>query len=83
MGITLDSEWYEPKDRNKSSDVTAQARAMSFRLGLFASPLLTGDYPDDVKTALQVNAQRLGVTSPLTPFSQEEKRSITGELSGC
>ncbi|PVD31244.1 hypothetical protein C0Q70_06656 [Pomacea canaliculata] len=80
VGITLDSEWYEPKDRNKSSDVTAQARAMSFRLGLFASPLLTGDYPDDVKTALQVNAQRLGVTSPLPPFSQEEKRSITGSL---
>ncbi|XP_025092494.1 LOW QUALITY PROTEIN: lactase-phlorizin hydrolase-like [Pomacea canaliculata] len=80
VGITLDSEWYEPKDQANASDVTAQARAMSFRLGLFASPLFTGDYPDVVKTTLQAKAQRLGVASPLPPFSEEEKRSIKGSL---
>nr|KAG5708127.1 hypothetical protein BaRGS_002863 [Batillaria attramentaria] len=58
VGITLDSEWYEPKSGSQS-DREASDRALSFRLGLFADPLFTGDYPDVVKTTLQKKAERL------------------------
>ncbi|KAK7499145.1 hypothetical protein BaRGS_00009692 [Batillaria attramentaria] len=59
VGITLGSEWYEPKSEGQP-DLEAADRALSFHLGLFADPLFKGDYPETVKTILQRKADRLG-----------------------
>ena len=78
VGITLDTEWYEPKAPGQAySD--ASSNALTFRLGIFADPLFKGDYPDLVKTTLQEKATRLGLlSSPLQTFSAQEKRENTG-----
>lgn len=78
VGITLDTEWYEPKAPG-SADSEASTEALSFRLGIFADPLFKGDYPDLVKTTLQEKATRLGLlSSPLQIFSAQEIRDNTG-----
>lgn len=45
IGITLDSNWNEPRDRNNSEDVAASHRAMRFGHGWVANPLYRGEYP--------------------------------------
>ncbi|KAK7499144.1 hypothetical protein BaRGS_00009691 [Batillaria attramentaria] len=78
VGITLDSEWYEPKSESQS-DLEASDRAFSFRLGLFADPLFKGDYPEKVRNLLQEKANRLGLQPPLQTFTEEEKTEKSGQ----
>ncbi|XP_076452482.1 lactase/phlorizin hydrolase-like [Babylonia areolata] len=79
VGITLDSEWYEPKSSGKEYE-DASLKALAFRLGIFADPLFKGDYPDVVKTTLQNKATRLGRKSPLPAFTEQEKTEMRGAI---
>jgi lactase-phlorizin hydrolase len=44
IGITLDSNWYEPGSQSQA-DIVAAERAVQFHHGWFAAPIYTGKYP--------------------------------------
>uniref|UniRef100_A0A0D9W663 Beta-glucosidase n=1 Tax=Leersia perrieri TaxID=77586 RepID=A0A0D9W663_9ORYZ len=44
IGITVNSDWYVPMSKSKSSN-DAAIRALDFMLGWFMDPLITGHYP--------------------------------------
>uniref|UniRef100_H2YTH6 beta-glucosidase n=1 Tax=Ciona savignyi TaxID=51511 RepID=H2YTH6_CIOSA len=68
IGMTMSTEWAEPKDPNNPSDVEAADRFLQSILGWFAHPIFkNGDYPEVVKK--QVN-ERI--------FTDAEKVEIAG-----
>jgi beta-glucosidase/6-phospho-beta-glucosidase/beta-galactosidase len=69
IGITLNSEWWEPASADARDEAAAQ-RARIFNLAWFADPVyLTGDYPDDMRRTLGLR---------LPSFSDDEKRLLKG-----
>lgn len=69
IGITLVSQWFEPLDENKESDIEASRRALDFMFGWFMEPLTTGDYPESMRKL---------VGSRLPQFSAEQSRQLKG-----
>lgn len=49
MGITLNSDWHEPRNEYREADIDADNRVMQFFLGWFAHPVFVGDYPEVMK----------------------------------
>ena len=47
VGITLNTNWFEPLDDNNDDDKEIAEASLQFRLGLFASPVFTGDFPQE------------------------------------
>ncbi|KAI8790277.1 lactase-phlorizin hydrolase [Biomphalaria glabrata] len=79
IGITLDIHNDMPKNRSNSDDVEAAERGRQFRFGWFASPiLLTGDYPDVMKTQIANKSRMLGQQTRLPTFTAEEIRNNKG-----
>lgn len=77
VGITLNSDWAEPRDPHDPSTVEAADRYMQFRLGTYAHPIFVdGDYPPSLKKRLQGRAK--GGHSRLPEFTDEEKAYIKG-----
>uniref|UniRef100_H2YTH5 beta-glucosidase n=1 Tax=Ciona savignyi TaxID=51511 RepID=H2YTH5_CIOSA len=75
IGMTMSTEWAEPKDPNNPSDVEAADRFLQSILGWFAHPIFkNGDYPEVVKK--QVNERR--TQSRLPVFTDAEKVEIAG-----
>uniref|UniRef100_H2YY85 beta-glucosidase n=1 Tax=Ciona savignyi TaxID=51511 RepID=H2YY85_CIOSA len=75
IGMTMSTEWAEPKDPNNPSDVEAADRVIQSILGWFAHPIFkNGDYPEVVKK--QVNERR--TPSRLPVFTDAEKVEIAG-----
>lgn len=69
IGITLNSGWSEPKDRDDSKCVDASNRDMEFELGWFADPVYFGDYPASMRS-------RIGDRLP--KFTDDEKEELKG-----
>ena len=84
IGITLNSDWAEPKDQDSPNDIEASERIMQFKLGWFANPIFgNGDYPDLLKAQLAKKAHEVGLPeSPLPKFTKEEKRFNRGQVHG-
>jgi hypothetical protein len=80
VGIVLSSEWHQPKQSGQQYE-DAAALATAFRIGIIADPLFKGDYPELLKTTLASKALRLGRSSPLPEFSEQEKRDNKGNHS--
>nr|XP_026692500.1 uncharacterized protein LOC104266271 isoform X3 [Ciona intestinalis] len=79
VGMTMSTEWAEPKDLNKPSDVEAADRFMQSILGWFAHPLFkNGDYPEVVKKQVNERSQQQGTPSRLPVFTETEKLEIAG-----
>ena len=80
VGITLNSDWSEPKDPNNPEDVAASERVMQMKLGWYANPIFgDGDYPQVLKERLADVAKALGLPkSPLPEFTAEEKKLNKG-----
>ena len=77
MGITLNSDWSEPRDPENQESVAAADRYMQFRLGAFAHPIFVdGDYPATLKERLASRAK--GGHSRLPVFTEEEKAYVKG-----
>jgi len=82
IGITLDINHAEPKDRDNPDDVEAAERAQQMKAGWFCNAIFgNGDYPDIMKAQLAKVAKTLGLDrSPLPQFTDEEKRYNRGRL---
>jgi len=80
IGITLNVEHLEPKDRDSPDDVEAAERGQQMKVGWFSNPIFgNGDYPDVMKTQLVKVAKMLGLDQcPLPQFTEEEKRYNRG-----
>ncbi|XP_078588140.1 lactase/phlorizin hydrolase-like [Branchiostoma floridae x Branchiostoma japonicum] len=81
VGITLNSDWAEPRDPDLVADVIATDRYLQFYLGWFANPIYSvgGDYPVVMKEAVLAKSQAEGLReSRLPQFTQEEVEYIRG-----
>jgi lactase-phlorizin hydrolase len=80
VGITMVTQWAEPKDPNNPDDVEAAERVMQFKMGWFTNPIFgNGDYPAILKAQLAQKAKTFGLpASPLPVFTEEEKRYNRG-----
>ncbi|ESO98170.1 hypothetical protein LOTGIDRAFT_239074 [Lottia gigantea] len=76
VGITLNCNWFEPKDPKSGLDVAAQERGIEFLLGWFANAILVnGDYPQIMKDLILNKTHQLspGQPSRLPTFTEPEK----------
>uniref|UniRef100_H2YTH2 beta-glucosidase n=1 Tax=Ciona savignyi TaxID=51511 RepID=H2YTH2_CIOSA len=79
IGMTMSTEWAEPKDPNNPSDVEAADRFLQSILGWFAHPIFkNGDYPEVVKKQVNERSQLQGTQSRLPVFTDAEKVEIAG-----
>ncbi|XP_063285464.1 lactase/phlorizin hydrolase-like [Pelobates fuscus] len=80
VGISLNSDWAEPQTAHNTEDVKAAERYIHSMLGWFAHPILiNGDYPEGLKTQIQLKNQQCPSTVfPLPVFTEEEKSYIHG-----
>ncbi|XP_075685341.1 lactase/phlorizin hydrolase-like [Rhinoderma darwinii] len=80
VGISLNSDWAEPKNPNNPDDMSAAERYLQFMLGWFAHPILVnGDYPEVLKMQVHhINTQCSSTVVELPTFTEEEKVYING-----
>ncbi|XP_053375783.1 uncharacterized protein LOC123534954 isoform X1 [Mercenaria mercenaria] len=80
VGITMNCDWWVPKNPSNPDDKNAAERGLQFHLGWFAHPIyVNGDYPDIMKQQIDRRSKEQGLNkSRLPPFSEEEKRLING-----
>ena len=79
VGITLNTDWFEPLNESDPSHVAIAEQSQQFRLGCFASPVFLGDYPEVVKEVIGKRSEAQGFQhSRLPPFSEEEKALLKG-----
>lgn len=69
IGVTLNSNWAEPWDKEDEESVRAAQHDLDFELGWFADPIWKGDYPESMREA---------VGERLPNFSEEEKNLLKG-----
>jgi lactase-phlorizin hydrolase len=81
VGITLDSNWNEPLDRNNASDVAASHRALKFGHGWIANPLFRGEYPPIMRKMVDEKSAAEGrQESRLPTFNPTWTNVINGTL---
>ncbi|CAG9857450.1 unnamed protein product [Phyllotreta striolata] len=79
VGIVIDSQWYEPANSSNPSDQRASQMGLNFAYGLYAHPLVYGDYPPMVKNVVRRRSLMQGYRqSRLPDFSSKEKSLIKG-----
>ncbi|KAK7094481.1 cytosolic beta-glucosidase-like [Littorina saxatilis] len=77
VGLSLNSDWAEPRDPDNPESVKAADRYMQFRLGIYAHPIFVdGDYPPSLKRRLADRAK--GGENRLPQFTEEEKAYMKG-----
>nr|XP_023020552.1 myrosinase 1-like [Leptinotarsa decemlineata] len=78
VGITLDTSAFVPAS-NSSEDKVAAATMYDFELGVYANPIYHGDYPEIVKTRVEIRSKMEGrQKSRLPVFTAQEKAYIKG-----
>ncbi|CAK8692258.1 unnamed protein product [Clavelina lepadiformis] len=80
IGMTLSTEWAEPKDPKNPDDVAAADRMLQSIMGWFAHPIFkNGDYPEIIKDQVYKKSMAQGLTeSRLPSFTEQEKFEIAG-----
>ncbi|RXN23211.1 lactase-phlorizin hydrolase-like protein [Labeo rohita] len=79
VGITINSDWSEPRNPYKQEDVDAAVRVVQFQLGWFAHPVFNGDYSDLMKNIIRERSLAAGrPQSRLPEFTPEEVARIKG-----
>ena len=81
MGITLNTQWYEPRDSDNSADVKQAEKYQQFQLGAWANPAFKGDFPKVFKDAVDTRSQQQGFDqSRLPAFTDEEKKVLNQSI---
>ncbi|KAK7100532.1 hypothetical protein V1264_023466 [Littorina saxatilis] len=79
VSITLNTDFFAPKNSSKPEDVEAAERAAQFSVGWFAHPIyVDGDYPQVMKDYVQRNTNSTDGSSRLPKFTDSEKLFIKG-----
>lgn len=79
VGITINSDWAEPRNPYKQEDVDAAIRVIQFQLGWFAHPVFNGDYSDLMKNRIRERSLAAGLPkSRLPEFTPAEIERIKG-----
>ncbi|XP_060522149.1 myrosinase 1-like [Cylas formicarius] len=79
VGVNIPYSWMGPKDPNNSLDVEATERYFQFQCGLFANPVLIGNWPQLVIDRVgNLSAQEGLATSRLPELTKEEIEFING-----
>jgi len=81
VGITLNTDWFEPLDPSDPAHVATARRSQQFRLGYWAAPVFRGDYPEVVREVIGNRSQAQGFPqSRLPAFTPEESALLRGSL---
>jgi lactase-phlorizin hydrolase len=81
MGITLNCDWSEPKNRSDPEHVAAKERSMHFRYGWWANPLTRGEYPLIMRELVDAKSEAEGRNSSRLPsFDADWTNFINGTL---
>ncbi|CAG9857451.1 unnamed protein product [Phyllotreta striolata] len=79
VGVVIDTVWYEPDNVTEVSSVLASEFMMHFTYGLYANPIVFGDFPDVVKERVARRSAAQGFPrSRLPVFTEEEQRLVKG-----
>ncbi|XP_016149008.1 lactase-phlorizin hydrolase-like [Sinocyclocheilus grahami] len=79
IGITINSDWAEPRNPYKQEDVDAAMRVVQFMMGWFAHPVFNGDYSDLMKNIIRERSLAAGrPQSRLPEFTAAEVARIKG-----
>ncbi|XP_072541141.1 lactase/phlorizin hydrolase [Salminus brasiliensis] len=79
VGITINSDWAEPRNPYKQEDRDAARRVVEFQIGWFAHPVFNGDYSAVMKNRIQERSLAAGLAkSRLPKFTPEEVKRIKG-----
>lgn len=79
VGITLNSGFYYPKDPANPADVAAAHAGFMFQFGIYAWPVLIGDYPEVVRNNVdQFSIEQGYPWSRLPKFTPEEIEYVKG-----
>ncbi|KAL6484474.1 hypothetical protein MHYP_G00065190 [Metynnis hypsauchen] len=79
VGITINSDWAEPRNPYKQEDIDAARRFLEFQIGWFAHPVFNGDYSDLMKNRVRERSLAGGLPiSRLPEFTPEEVKRIKG-----
>uniref|UniRef100_A0A8C2D9N4 Lactase n=1 Tax=Cyprinus carpio TaxID=7962 RepID=A0A8C2D9N4_CYPCA len=79
VGITINSDWAEPRNPYKQEDVDAAMRVVQFQIGWFAHPVFNGDYSDLMKNIIRERSLAAGrPQSRLPEFTPAEVARIKG-----
>ncbi|CBY16001.1 unnamed protein product [Oikopleura dioica] len=78
VGITLNCDWAQPVD-NSVANRDAADRFLQWYIGIWAHPILLGDYPSVIKETVKTKTNAKGFRkSRLPEFSQDEVDYIKG-----
>ena len=81
VGITLNTDWFEPADESNPSHVAMAEQSQQFRLGIWASPIFHGQYPEIVRDIIGNRSEAQGFAeSRLPAFTEDEVTLLKGSL---
>lgn len=80
VGITLNTDWWQPYNYDDPADWEAADRALEFTFGWFKNPVFNnGDYPEVMKEVIKKRSMEAGLNvSRLPEFTEDEKEMIQG-----
>lgn len=83
VGITLNCDWWVPRNPDDPADWDAADRGMQFQCGWFKHPIFaTGDYPEVMKKFIDRKSEKQNISvSRLPKFTEDQKNMIKGNRS--
>ncbi|CAH1104682.1 unnamed protein product [Psylliodes chrysocephalus] len=80
ISIALDGSWSQPKT-DSDADKKAAERRNHFEFGLYANPIINGDWPQEVIDRVKERSEKEKLKhSRLPAFTKEEKADIKGSI---
>ncbi|XP_070575582.1 cytosolic beta-glucosidase-like [Ptychodera flava] len=81
VGITFNSDWFEPENRSDPIHLEASERMMQFMLGWYAHPIFLGDYPDVMKSRIADLSEQQNLPDSRLPLFTNDEVEYVKETS--